>query len=98
MTPREFLETVASVNACLALDHPGDMRHAVNAVTSLDAFFGILHAALREQKRPVGPNDSVWKEALAAKSESYRILRDLAYALKHGKLDGRMPRLVRTPN
>lgn len=98
MTPREFLNTVTIVNARLALDHPEDIRHAVNAITSLDAFFGILHAALREQNRPIDPNDSAWKETLAAKNESFRLLRDIAYALKHGKLDGRMPRLVRKPD
>ena len=41
------------------------------------------------------PSDDKWKEELARDNKAYRLLRDCAYALRHGRLDPqRRPRLV----
>jgi hypothetical protein len=86
---------VAAVNARLAIASPGDLRLAVNAIMTLDAFFGILHAALFKLGSVKEQADDKWKEELARADKTYRLLRDSAYALKHGELDSRKPRLVR---
>jgi hypothetical protein len=87
MAPRGFFDAVAAVNAELAVRNPDDLRHAINAIMALDAFFGILHASLHGAAGVPG-NDSVWKEQLASSCESYKLLRDAAYTLKHGQLTG----------
>jgi hypothetical protein len=43
------------------------------------------------------PVDDQWKQKLAGDNKHYRLLRDSAYALKHGRLGNRKPRLVRRP-
>lgn len=97
MTPEEFFDSVAKVNAEQAVAEPGSLRLAVNAIMTLDAFFGILHEALYSRKETSIPSDDQWKETRAKESPDYRLLRDCAYALKHGKLDGRKFRLVHHP-
>jgi hypothetical protein len=62
---------------------------------TLDGFFGMLHAALYQTGTILERSDDQWKEKLAQQSERYRLLRDSAYMLKHGRLDDRKPRLVR---
>ena len=94
---RAFLDEVAAVNAQLAIENPGDLRLAVNAIMTLDAFFGILHAALWKLGRVSEQDDSQWKQQLAHENESYRLLRDSAYALKHGELR-KSQRLVWRPD
>jgi hypothetical protein len=65
---------------------------------TLDALFGILHAALYGANIVTEPHDDKWKDDLANLSAEYRLLRDTAFALKHGKLDGKKPRIVHHPN
>ena len=43
---REYFERVAGENARLAIAHFGELRLAVNAIMTLDGFFGILHTRL----------------------------------------------------
>jgi hypothetical protein len=64
---------------------------------TLDAFFGVLHATLRDSEKLEERSDDRWKEELARQNPDYRLLRDCAYALKHGRLDDRKARLVRHP-
>ena len=98
MTPSEFFDDVAEKNALSAIDAPGDLRQAINAIMTLDAFFGILHAALYAKGKLNESRDDGWKEKLAQKNDDYRLLRDAAYALKHGELKQPKPRLVRRPD
>jgi hypothetical protein len=70
---------------------------AINAIMTLDGFFGTLHAELYEAGLVQERVDDQWKEKLAGENKHYRLLRDCAYALKHGRLDDRKPRLVRRP-
>ena len=46
MIPRDFDKRVAEKNTAAFTQQPGDIRRCVNAILTLDAFFGILHAHL----------------------------------------------------
>jgi hypothetical protein len=98
MTPQEFFADVAEKNALSAIQVPGDLRQAINAIMTLDAFFGILHAALYAKGKLTESRDDDWKEKLAQENDHYRLLRDAVYALKHGELKHPKPRLVRRPD
>jgi hypothetical protein len=98
VTPREYLDQVAEQNALSAMKCPGDVRLAINAIMTLYGFFGMLHAALHRTGTILERSDDQWKEKLAQQNEHYRLLRDSAYMLKHGRLDDRKPRLVRRPD
>lgn len=98
MTSRElseYFEEVAAANAKVAIANPGDRRLAINAIMTLDAFFGALHSELLQAGAIAEKSDDKWKEMLAEASHHYRLLRDTAYALKHGNLTRPTPRLVR---
>lgn len=99
MTPRNFFDEVAEPNAFSAMAARGDMRKAINAAMTLDAFFGVLHAELHRAGSVTLRRDDDWKEELADQSDDYRLLRDVAYTLKHGQLNlGKKPRIVRRPD
>lgn len=99
MTPAEFHDEVAQPNMEHALRHPDNLRALVNAVLSLDALAGIVHAhgraagVLAMAKHEA---DDRYRDDLAAVSRSYRVLRDLAAALKHGALESKKARIVRS--
>jgi hypothetical protein len=97
MTPRTFFDIVVKPNAFTLSEHFGDERCAVNAIQSLDAFFGILYAELTARNdRSVTrfKTDDEYRDDLAARFLDYRILRDMAASLKHGELKRKKPRLV----
>ncbi|WP_237482709.1 hypothetical protein [Lichenibacterium dinghuense] len=100
MTPTEFHEEVAQPNMEHSLHHPDDVRALVNAVLTLDALAGLIHAHGRAAGVPAMAKheaDDRYRDDLAAVSRSYRVLRDLAASLKHGALDPKRAkaRLVR---
>ena len=98
MTPIEFRDEVAQPNMEHALRHPGDVRALVNAVLTLDALAGLIHAHGHAAETPAmrkHDRDDNYRNDLAAVSRSYRVLRDLAASFKHGVLKGTKPRLVR---
>jgi hypothetical protein len=98
VTPRQFFDDIAEENAQLAIAARHDLRLAINAIMTLDAFFGILHATLHEKHVAGVPrDDDKWKDTLAQQSDEYRLLRDAAFALKHGNLTRATPRLVNHP-
>jgi hypothetical protein len=96
--PSGFFDQIAQEDASAAIAHPNDVRLALHAVTMLDAFFGILHASLYQSRVIQEQDDSKWKELLAQENKYYRVLRDCAYALRHGELCRKKPRLVRRPD
>jgi hypothetical protein len=99
MTPQYFFDEVAEPNARLAIHDRGDLRLAVNAIMTLDALFGVLHATRYDPGEIQEPSDDIWKDSLADQNSKYRLLRDAAYALKHGNLNrGKKVRLVRRPD
>jgi hypothetical protein len=87
MTPAVFLNAIVTPNVDALGDNVGDLRLAVNAILTLDALVGIIHSDLRrrglEQRE-----DSPFRNGIAYQYLEYRILRDAAFALKHGELSG----------
>jgi hypothetical protein len=77
------------------------MRLAINAFLTADAFFGILHAELRSKNEAAVADlakDDEYRDDLAGRSRNYRILRDVAFSIKHGELKRKkplQPRLVK---
>lgn len=73
------------------------IRHAVNAIASLDDYIGIWCHELGAAGR-TGLNEEAFRDLFADRSSEYQILRDMAFALKHGELTGKKVRLVRHPS
>lgn len=101
MTPTEFEAQVAQPNMQFALENPGDVRGIVNAILTLDALPGLLHAcgvAAGDPAMARHKADNDYRDELAAVSRSYRVLGDTAVSLKHGELDRKRKkaRLVRS--
>lgn len=90
MNPRVILSEVIHPNVVDALDAPNSMRATINAVLSLDALVGILHAHMVEIGAPgvsAGwDGDAKLRDKLVGKEPAYAVLRDAAFALKHGRL------------
>ena len=97
MTPRFFYDEVLLPNAREFLATPSDIRLCVNVIMTMDAFFGIIHAHLYGAGLISIEEDGDWKEEIAKTNDHYRLLRDCAFALKHGLLTSKRPRLIRTP-
>ena len=98
MTPAEFMAEVAQPNMEVSLKNPDDLRAAVNAVFTLDAVPGHLHAvgvAAGDAAMTKHKTDDKYRDELAGISPAYRVLRDTAAALKHGTLTNAKARLVR---
>ena len=105
MDPREFYEAVTKPNIAQARLSFDSYRLAVNAILTVDATFGILFDHLESSKHPylasvsVGKNkrqldDAAFKDHVAVLCPSFEILRDAAFAIKHGRLGGKKARLV----
>jgi hypothetical protein len=103
MSPLTFLNVVVQPNVQLALQEPGNMRCAVNAVLTIDALAGMLYVDFKRRNDQVVvglKTDDKYRDNLAEKDESFRILRDLAAAYKHGELTHQKEqrRLVKSPD
>ncbi|WP_316159792.1 hypothetical protein [Bradyrhizobium sp. SZCCHNRI20481] len=86
MTPTDFLHSVVAPNVEALESSVGDLRLAVNAFLTLDALAGVVHADRRGRGLEQG-DDHAFRNRLAAQHLEYRILRDAAFALKHGQLN-----------
>ncbi len=98
MTPIEFHDEVAQPNMQLALENPGDTRAMVNAVMTLDALAGLIHArgiAAGDRAMTKHRTDDKYRDELAGISRSFQVMRDTAASFKHGELTGTKARLVR---
>ncbi|MEN3238903.1 hypothetical protein PUR29_36320 [Methylobacterium ajmalii] len=102
MHPRQFFEEVVTPNIHAVEAQADDMRAVVNAVLTLDALVGLLHAHLDALGRPevAGIEDDEYRERLGEQCPGYAALRDAAATLKHGRLTRprrkRPPRLIKT--
>src|SRR3712207_5041989 len=97
MTPRHFFDNIAELNVNEFLPSFWKERAAVNAILTLDAFFGILFAHLKGISDPTVsqiPDDRRYRDQIASTSVDYQILRDAAFSIKHGELTGTKARLV----
>jgi hypothetical protein len=94
MTPSHYLDHVVTPNAVHLGENRGDMRYAVNALLTLDAFAGVLFAHLVKLDRAPSKDDGEFRDVLSGECPEFRVVRDAAFALKHGELTGKKPRLV----
>jgi len=94
--PSEFLAEVVAVNSAALSQMPDDVRLGVNAILTADAFFGILFDQQQSGGKSTHTKDDQYRDSVASRSECYRVLRDTAFAIKHGELKGKKVRLVRT--
>ncbi|MBV9858577.1 MAG: hypothetical protein JO038_00510 [Alphaproteobacteria bacterium] len=101
MTPVDFLEKVVRPNAADARRDPNSLRMASNALLSLDALAGMVFWYLHDRGDANVTrynDDSAFKAELAKYSMDFRIIRDAAFALKHGRLTRQLPRPVESPD
>jgi hypothetical protein len=98
MTPVQFLDNVVTRNVVHLGEVRGSYRRAVNALLSLDAFPGILFAHLRDLNFAPTSNDFEFRDLLAREGYDVKIVRNAAFAIKHGELTGKSARLVRKAN
>lgn len=98
MTPRQFLEAVVRPNMDALNADTGDFRAAFNAAVSIDALSARIYRWLEsEQPALVGfieREDDGYRDHLAEQNFDYRLLCDVARAMKHCELRRKTPRLV----
>jgi hypothetical protein len=97
LTPAEFLSDVVTPNVDALRNDAGDLRLAANAILTLDALAGVIHADLHKRGLAT-PDDGAFRDQLATQHLDYEIMRDAAFALKHGELRGKKSRLVQRAN
>jgi hypothetical protein len=98
MNASQFLAEIVGPNCGALSDSPGDVRLAVNAILTADAFFGIYFAEQQQNDFKVScrGDDDKYRDAVAGKSPCYAVLRDTALAIMHGQLSkGTKTRVVR---
>jgi hypothetical protein len=99
MTPRAFFESVVKPNAHALFEDFVDERLAINAICSLDAFFGQLYTELVRRNDPSiarFDSDDKYRDDLASRFPPYWIIRDTSAAIKHGELKRKKARLVKS--
>jgi hypothetical protein len=90
VTPRDFLNDIVRPNLEEFQLNNSCLRHAVNAVATVDALAAyIFHGHLEH----VFADDSAYRDALAKQNESFASLRDIAKAQKHVRLTRGNPRV-----
>lgn len=93
LTSREFFEEIVVSNNMAQHRDTSSIRLAFNAIAAIDDYIGIWAHELRGAGKIV-ISEEQFRDDLAARSEPYRALRDMAFALKHGELTGGKARLV----
>lgn len=86
MTPREFLTIVVQPNVNDFHETYNDVRRAFNAISAVDALAAHLYIWARGRGLAAVaavPDDSAYRQALASRSQPFRLLRDIAKAQKH---------------
>jgi hypothetical protein len=92
MKPEDFLDNIVTTNVVHLSQNRGDMRCAVNALLTSRRVRGDLVCALDQAKHP-SKGDIEFRDLLSDECLSFRIVRDTAFALKHGELTAKKPRL-----
>jgi hypothetical protein len=86
MNPRGFLETVVQPNVQDFHADYANLRLAYNAVGAVDALAAHLYVWAKQHAPTAvasSVDDSAYRETLAARDPQFRMLRDIAKALKH---------------
>lgn len=95
VTPREYLDQVMRPNLADLDAEPGNIRFALNAVHSVDALAARIYVAAGGRDALGDKDDTAYRERLASTHDDFRLMRDLAKAIKHVEL-GRGSPLVQT--
>jgi hypothetical protein len=98
MTPKSFLETVVAPNVEDFHKNFSSLRHAHNAISSLDALAAHLYYwAVANSPNVVSSaiGDSGYRAELAERNSSFKLLRDIAKAQKHVHLTRQNPQVRR---
>ena len=98
MTPKSFLETVVAPNIEDFRNNFSSLRHAHNAISALDALAAHLYYwAVSNSPNVVSSakGDSCYRNELAERNGSFKLLRDIAKAQKHVHLTRHNPQVER---
>lgn len=98
MNPKSFLETVVAPNIEDFHNNFSSLRHAHNAISSLDALAAHLYCwAVANSPNVVASaiGDSGYRNELAERNGSFKLLRDIAKAQKHVHLKYHNPQVKR---
>lgn len=89
MTPLEYLENVIEPNVAALRADFSNLRHNLNAVHAVDALAAhIYHAS---NGAAPGEDDSHYRDEIAKLYPEFALLRDIAKAIKHVRLDRGSP-------
>jgi hypothetical protein len=97
LTANGFYDDVLIPNVQAQHAENDSLRHAVNAIAALDYYVGIWCHELTFAGR-TGLKEEAFRDMFAARSPDYQILRDMAFALKHGELTSKKVRMIRRPD
>lgn len=86
MNPRQFLDAIVRPNVAEFVAAYDDPRAAFNAVASVDALAGAMWVAEGKPGLAQRQDDTHYRDHLAARDPSFRLVRDVAKAWKHGEL------------
>ncbi len=91
MTPDEYLKTVVEPNFAEFSADYSSVRLALNLVHSVDALAAhVYHAS---NGSAPGSDDTHYRDILANQDSEYRLLRDIAKAVKHVRLKRSSPQI-----
>jgi hypothetical protein len=92
MTPKEFLDGIVIPNIDDFKADFSSFRHAHNAISSVDALAAHLYWWLKNNGiKMVAKDDSCYRNELAKQNSDFSLLRDIAKAQKHVKLERGKP-------
>lgn len=94
LTPHDFLEKVVLPNITEFKQDVSSERHAYNAISGLDALAAHIYhwaKASGDKEAIAATNDSHYRGSLAKRNMAFGLLRDVAKAQKHVRLDRHDP-------
>jgi hypothetical protein len=94
MTPKEFLDEIVVPNIDEFKVNFSSLRHAYNAISSVDALAAHLYWWLKNTGVDLKEtDDSAYRKKLSDQSSDFRLLRDIAKAQKHVELKKHNPEI-----
>jgi len=85
MSPHDFLDQVVRPNLLELSQSPGSMRHAFNAICSVDALAAHIYEWLvtTSTEGSSASDDTAYRDNLAKADHAFALARDVAKAQKH---------------
>jgi hypothetical protein len=96
MGPREFFAEVVEKNVAEFHANCASLRHALNAIASVDALVAHIceWCRINAPHELQGGDDTGFRQTLALKSLNFEMLRDTVKAQKHVRLDRGNPKVT----